>query len=164
MNKWPRKVKLVKQEDECGCVAACIAMVLGKTYQDVTKDFINDFKTKGINVELLISYLADHDLGVIHKKIAFYAHKDQFREELFKPFAPIHIVRIVWAADQEDGHVVVMTEDGKLLCPSGATEEDVRSSYTVLEVLGIYPYVLQRKNHKAPAQRKRPAKSRSKKA
>lgn len=112
------EIKLVKQEGKCGCVIACLAMVLGKTYREIESDFWNDFEEQGIDLEKTADYLSDCNYSVIQKEVTYYNTAKFGRDELLKPFAPVHLVRIRPKFDADVGHLVVMDENGELFCPS----------------------------------------------
>lgn len=138
MPKRIKGFKLVAQDDAYGCGIACIAMVLGRPYADVAKDWITDFTTNGIDLDTIIEYLMHHGKSILMKHIACFQHKDFLRDEMLRPFAPIHIIRVMPCIDSAHSHVVVMTEDGKIYCPGGTSEEEIKSSYIVSHILGIY--------------------------
>lgn len=48
---------IMKEVGDCG--PACLAMVLGKTLEDVTKDFPDRYH-RGVSEEEMVGYLADH--------------------------------------------------------------------------------------------------------
>lgn len=133
-----KKIKFVKQEDRKGCVAACLAMITGKTYKQVTGDFENDFSADGLTSDDMISYLSDHGYSVIKKSVETTTHKDFAREELLRPFAPMHILTVQWYAEGRYTHVVVMDADGKIYDPYETPEEEVRTAYQIIEIFGIY--------------------------
>lgn len=57
------EIKLVQQEDSCGCVIACIAMVLGKTYQEIAGYFTDDERyRKGVNWERQLEVMAGFNI------------------------------------------------------------------------------------------------------
>lgn len=135
-----KEIKLVRQKERSGCAAACIAMVLGKTYEEIAADFENDFVDSGIELEKTQDYLSDFGCRVIRKEIIYYGVDVKFgRDEILKPFAPVHIVRVKPKFDSEHGHLVVMGADGKLYCPDGDTDEEARNNYVITTVLGLYP-------------------------
>jgi hypothetical protein len=133
-----KKIRLVKQKDEFGCVVACLAMVLGKTYEEVDADFDNDFTKKGTQLAMIADYLSDHGYSIIKKSVSFYSHKDFGREELLTPFAPSHIVIVKDKVDLPFDHAIVMDNAGKLYCPSGSPDEESRNAYLIISVIGIY--------------------------
>lgn len=131
-------MKLVRQEEKCGCTIACIAMVTGKTYADIRKDWETDFDAEGIMLEHTLNYLGDAGFSLLHKHSRNYNHKDDHRKELLRPFAPMHIVRILPAFDSVNGHVVVMDAKGKIYCPGGLSDKEIRSAYAVTDSIGLW--------------------------
>lgn len=136
--KTKNQTQLVTQDDRFGCIVACAAMVLGKTYAEVRKDWFNNFTDEGATFDQLMNYLGDQGFSVVHKMSRFYIHKDVHRKEMLTPFAPIHVISVQPCFDTPQNHVVVMTEDGTLLCPDGATDAEIRESYAVTDVIGLY--------------------------
>lgn len=130
-------MELVKQEHKSGCGIACIAMVMGKTYGEIVKEFLNDFDVEGMTTNLLMDYLGNAGFSIVFKQLSRWNHKDFAREEMLRPFAPVHILAIKWKADT-NGHFVVMDKDGTLFCPSGKSHDEVKSSYLIDESIGIY--------------------------
>ena len=135
----PINIRFVKKEDASGCAPACLAMITGKTYREVANAFDKDFDTDGLTKDEMIHYLDECGFQVIYKNVKVY-HDQRFgREELLTPFAAAHIVGIRHYSNKEDGHVVVMTSKGKMLCPDGMTEDSVYDAYIVEDVIGVYP-------------------------
>jgi hypothetical protein len=132
------KITLVKQKHKHGCGIACLSMVTGKDYDDIVKDFINDFDEEGMTTYTLIEWLGDYGFSVLFKEIRCYVQKDFARAYMLKPFTEIHIISLKWKADTTH-HFVVMDKDGKLFCPSGSSDEDLRNSYLIDSVVGLYP-------------------------
>lgn len=132
------EIKFIKQEEDYGCVIACMAMVLGETYSSVRRHFLNDFSKKGISFKETIGYLADKGFQIIHKEVGFYNHIDFSRKEMLKPFAPVHIVLIRNCYDAKMTHVVVMTNKGKILCPQETPEVEIKECYQISDVWGFY--------------------------
>jgi hypothetical protein len=131
-------MEVIKQV-RAGCAPACIAMVLGRSYESVLSDFHNDFLDDGQDIEQTMDYLSDFGVSIIRKEVRYYCGDVKFgRDELLKPFAPIHIVRVKEKFDSTTGHLVVMDESGKLFCPLGQTEEEIKNSYVITTVLGLY--------------------------
>ena len=138
MARRKEAIKLVEQEEKCGCAVACIAMVLGTTYADVRKDWQNDFENEGVTTAQIIDYLGNVGFAAVYKRISHWTHKDFVREEMLTPFAPIHILSMRPAYDSKNYHVVVMDAEGVLYCPSGLTDEESRRSYLIDETIGLY--------------------------
>jgi hypothetical protein len=133
-----QSITLVKQEDPAGCFVASMAMILGKTYKEVKKDFHNDFSEEGVNTNHIIDYLGDHGFSVIFKKMTCYNEKNFGRKEMLKPFAPVHLLVVQSKFDSGCHHAVVMDAKGKLYCPSGKTHKETRDSYIIHEVFGLF--------------------------
>lgn len=131
-------IKFIEQQEKSGCAIACIAMVLGRTYKSVRDDWQNDFDQDGVFLEKTMEYLGDHDCSLIHKLTRNYNQKDFARKEMLKPFAPVHVVRVMPAFDSDVGHLVVMDARGKLICPQRFTDKNIRDSYAITDVVGIY--------------------------
>lgn len=133
------EIKFVRQEDSHGCAIACIAMVLGKTYKEIAADFENDFTQSGIMFDQTMTYLGNAGFSIIHKEVKRWNEINFARKEMLKPFAPVHIVRVVDKFDSEGGHLVVMTDKGKLLCPDELKDSAIRNKcYSITDVLGLY--------------------------
>lgn len=131
-------MKLVEQKEPYGCTVACLAMVLGATYEDVQSQFINDFTKRAISFKQVLDYLGENGFSVLHKEAKCYNDRHLFRDELFRPFAPVHIVHVRPRADMKSSHVVVMDQKGKIFCPGGHTEDEIRNAYEVTDTVGLY--------------------------
>jgi len=131
-------MKLIKQEDVQGCGIACLAMVTGKTYQEVLNDFMNDFEQQGMSLEGIMEYLKDFGYLTLYKSALHYQHNPRLKKDMIKPFADMHIVRILQFFDAEQGHLVVMDNRGKFLCPGGMSDKQVREAYAITDVVGVY--------------------------
>ncbi len=132
------KIKLVPQKEEAGCLIACIAMILSLDYDDVREDFLNDFAKKGIKAERAIEYIANTGRQIVHKETTFFNVKTFSNEQMLKPFAPIHMLRVQQCFDSVDTHAVVMDKDGKLICPQNIADEIMRKSYLITDSWGIF--------------------------
>jgi hypothetical protein len=132
------QITFVEQQDDFGCVPACLAMITGRTYEEVTADFHTDFSAEGSDIRQVVTYLGDAGFQVIEKQVQCYNNKNFGRDEIFKPFAHAHIVRVIARVDSVNGHVVVMTGDGKILCPAGFSEEEIKKSYHVTHCIGVF--------------------------
>lgn len=110
--------ELISQPDNCGCVPACVAMILGVPYDAATKMFAADFQADGVTHDAGVDAVLGHGWVAVTKKVDAYNHKDDHREFLLTPFADIHLLTVVTHADCSTGHAVVMLEDGTILDPS----------------------------------------------
>ncbi len=135
-----QKIKIVpqKQKFKHGCSITCVAMITGESIDDIVKDFLTNFHKEGIDDETLIDYLADKGYAIIEKAATRYNKKDFDRYELLRPFAPAHLVKFKIKADSGLNHWAVMTGKGKLICPMEWTDYNLRNSYKVVKVVGVY--------------------------
>lgn len=132
------KIKLIYQKNKFGCGIACLAMVSKKSYDNVVQDFINDFNENGLETDTVIEWLGDNGFSILVKDIRCYNEKDFARAYMFKPFAEVHIVRVRNKVDTMN-HLIVMDKKGKLFCPDGTSDEDLRHCYLIDLVIGLYP-------------------------
>lgn len=132
------EIVLVKQDEKFGCGIAVIATVLNKTYDEVRFDFGNDFERRGMFFHQILDYLGDFGYSIVEKKIRNWNTKDFAKKEMLRPFAPVHIVSVKQFFDGNKSHVVVMTDKGKILCPNGATDKQIRECYLVDQIAGLY--------------------------
>lgn len=132
------KFKFVKQEDESGCAIACMAMILGKTYEEIVKSFYNDFKKQGIEIKWVIDYLSANGVTVIRKGHYGYNDREENNKRMIKPFADIHYISFQQFVDIEHNHAVIMLTNGKIICPTKKYKIDEVSVYQIDDVLGCY--------------------------
>jgi hypothetical protein len=157
-------MKLVLQQDDYGCAIACIAMVTGRTYEDVKQDWRTDVSREGIVTKDILNYLGDCGFSVIYKKITHYDHKGFGRDEMLRPFAPVHLLSARHYFDSANSHLVVMDADGGIYCPGGWSQEEILNAYVIDEVIGLYKDHVQTKvkaRGKNPPARKQPATKRT---
>lgn len=131
------RIKRILQEEPKGCVIACLAMVLGRTYASIREEWQNDFSTDGMDTPSFMNYLGDNGFSIIHKAASHYNHKDFAREELLRPFAPVHIICTKPLFDSQH-HAMVMDAKGKIYDPAGRTEDEVKTDYAVVECIGLF--------------------------
>lgn len=113
-------------------------MVLGRPYEDIRKDFINDFSQQGVTFDETEKYLKDQGVTFVHKELYGFSSGTTAKEEMLMPFASVHVVRVLQYTDVECGHLVVMDGKGHLFCPQKSPEKYLRAAYAVTDVLGIY--------------------------
>jgi hypothetical protein len=102
----------VPQEDSRGCCVACIAMVTGKTYQEVKAWFEMDFNDRGTSQHGIEEYLVEH--GYTWARKTLYRHNNQQRTPWPpEPFADVHICEVAGTSS----HAVVLLRDGTVLDP-----------------------------------------------
>ncbi len=136
MNK---EVKRIVANQPNGCAPACIAMILGWEYDEVIKYFQQDFDEDGITHDVAIDFIADQGYSAITKSSAGYTHRNFLRDELLKPFAPIHFVSVKPWGDSTNGHAIVMLEDGSILDPYDSKKPmTIEQVYRIKEITGFW--------------------------
>lgn len=115
-----------------------MAMILGKSYEEIDQDFIQSFDSRGLTSKEIIKYLAFCGRQIIRKEVEYFNQVKFGRDELLKPFAPAHIVTIRQCFDSKDTHAVFMDETGKIYCPSEIGEDEIKNAYSIDEVIGVY--------------------------
>ena len=130
-------MNLVLQKEDKGCVIACIAMILGKTYDEVRTDFYQNFNKKGINANRCIDYICEFGYSVVKKEKVPYHRNTKANLEMIKPFADSHIVIIQEFFDNPVSHAIVMDSKGHLLCPENQ-QISLKEVYSVNTVFGFY--------------------------
>lgn len=130
-------MRYVKQEEKMGCGPACLAMVLGESYERSTCRFDRDFDKKGLSNRRLDRMLAH--LGYSVRRV--FPEKDKPWPP--KPFAPVHIVRVRGYGKLRAArvhHFVVMDWDGGIYDPDNASLTSLHSYRWTLDVTGIYKH------------------------
>lgn len=105
----------VQQPNDYGCMIACCAMVVGKTYEQVEAELHARGDRRGaINEIICEQYIGEHGFAGFKK----YKHDtvaNKTRDEWPpRPFAPIHVCLVDVTAGP---HGVVMLADGTVLDP-----------------------------------------------
>ena len=132
------RIKRVKSQEHKGCAVACLSMVTGIPYWTISKAFERDFNRHGMPFDSLKRYAGDAGFAIIEKIYTYWNVLDQCKEEMWKPFAPVHIVITQPYADSEDDHAVVMLGNGNIICPNETSEAETKQSYQIRAVLGLY--------------------------
>lgn len=126
---------IIPQRYEYDCTVACIAMVLEKSYEEVSGYFYTNFDKAGLDVDLVRNTICEHGFSVIEKTCNNYLDVQKMSERMRIPFADIHIINVWRYADSKITHAVVMDKEGKLFDPTGNKEWKF---YSVERVLGFY--------------------------
>lgn len=137
--KKVKKIKLVRQIHAYGCKVACIAMISGEPYDVIEKRFVNNFHKQGISDDIFFEYLSNFGFSILLKETRFFNSNDFGNEELLTPFkgAAFNLVEIKKKIDS-CSHWVVMNKKGKLFCPLGWTEEEIKEAYYINRTLGLF--------------------------
>jgi hypothetical protein len=124
------KLTHVRQEDMNGCGIACLAMVTGKTYQQVNADLT--CRIGGITDWTLWTYLADNGYASAWKyPVCLYTNQPR---DIWPPalWADVHIAQV-----QNGTHFVVVLRDGEVLDPAIATPRRYED-YDVSNIGAVY--------------------------
>jgi hypothetical protein len=141
-------VRWVRQEDEMGCWVAAMAMVTGKTYNEVKAE-TGDTWSSGGHSWKTDQYLAQHGFAV-----ARYFDSDQFHQLPpsehgtrfnhkwpdwpMKPFAPLHVCSV---QTSRAAHSVVLLSDGTVLDPAIPHPRRLSDYQRVIEIVGVWRVV-----------------------
>lgn len=134
------KIRYVAQRRKTDCIIACLAMILNISLDNIEANFFTDFDSDkgGLKIDQTIDYLIDCGWFVIRKEGYGAINITQSRKELWKPFAPIHLVKVKQWADRPTTHAIIMTSNGKIYDP-GDKKYIKKNYYEVLTVLGCFP-------------------------
>ena len=132
------KFNYVKQEQKKGCVIACAAMVTNQTYKEVARWFAADLDADGVSLSHARAYVCDRGFAVVLTQAFASGDVTASNRRMLRPFADIHILRVLPCVDSEIGHALVMDEAGRIFDPEAAGEQDAESYYFVDQVLGFF--------------------------
>jgi len=132
------KFQHVKQKHEFGCAIACMAMVLGKKYDEIAGQFHTDFSVDGLKHEHITGYVCDHGFALVHKSAGGHGDVKTSNRRMITPFADIHIVSAQPWADAEMNHCFVLDKRGRIFDPQHDTRPDFREYYYIHSVLGFF--------------------------
>lgn len=132
------KIEQVYQQDMAGCAIACLAMVMGKKYEDVRWDFLGPFETEGLSPKNIVDYLTDFGYVVLVKDLVAHTHpKDGFKE-LSTPFASAHILIVKQFNNMNYDHCVAMDYKGKIFNTTQDACTDLSRYYRIIANIGVY--------------------------
>lgn len=130
-------MRLIKQEEACGCGIASLAMVLDLKYKDVAKDFNRTFEHEGTSESELVDYLGEHCCELLIKRVNYTCSPEFGRKELSKPFAPAHLLLVKYRFDS-DLHAVAMDSKGKIFCPDSKEHTPINEWYALRCNIGVW--------------------------
>jgi hypothetical protein len=135
------KFKYIAQKHKSGCAIACIAMITGESYDNVASKFHSDLDEKGVDTAHTIDYLINKNLSPVTIMLdrATIETKNQFCKNLYKPFADIHIFRVIPWADQSDIiHAIIVDNKGKVYDPHNEAFKSLDKYYEILQIIGFW--------------------------
>jgi hypothetical protein len=127
----------VEQGHRNGCTAAAVAMVLGKTYDEVQRCCWQDFSQTGVCLEDWFDYLFQegfvwHRMYRCVQLIGLNHPRDVWPPA---PFAPIHLCSVV---APKGAHAVVMLANGDVLDPAAPGIFKLTDYMNVSAVYGLW--------------------------
>lgn len=139
-------VTYVAQPNGYGCAIACIAMIVGKTYDEMEawllkQGLVRSRMEKGIYDRIWLEALDVHGFTYA-QRYACNAFTNQSPRDPWppEPFAPLHIACVEVATGMTGSHAVVMLADGSVLDPYDRSRNTLtHPGYRgVAQVVGIW--------------------------
>ena len=132
------KVEYVESDEPSGCVIACLAMVTGKSYQEVKQGmrqyWKNEGSDNGTNDEAFEAYLAARGYAVQHLSHDYIPEDKLIEPWPPAPWAPIHTADVY----ADGGHAVVVLHDGTVLDPNDTGIKSLDQYHRVYAMQGIW--------------------------
>jgi hypothetical protein len=130
------KIVRVEQKNAMGCGVACLAMITGKSYDDIALSFDpKQLDEDGLDFATLDAYLAEH--GYATRLLSHARHGES--EWPPDPFGPIHICQIRRQKFGDATHFVVMDRWGGVFDPDPAFDRvgSLRDYVGILTVAAV---------------------------
>jgi hypothetical protein len=131
-------ITYVKAVEDNSCMIACLAMVMGKTFDDVFADMDRYWKNEGHSMgtsdDAWIAYLSAHGYAIQDIDHEYTPDERLINPWPIKPFAPIHIVFVY----SEGSHAVVMLQDGTILDPTDIHYKSRHEYHRVYRIVGVW--------------------------
>lgn len=138
------QIKLVRQKDTSGCLAAVFAMLTGLTYDEAV-DILTDGNLDLVRENGLAKLEVEYHL--IERGFAIACKYRQLRRGSKKrepwpplPFARAHWCEVICDATSPGTHAVVMLEDGSVLDPEHDERRSLAEYHKVNFVAAVVPY------------------------
>jgi hypothetical protein len=132
-------IQFVEQTHSAGCSIACLAMVMGRTYEDVCKDFYTDFNDTGILNDVMVEYLSDFGYQTLTIELKSWSDPHFAFDILSRPYAPMHILSVKQYAESKNLHSIVMDIDGTIYNPNKNGWTDISKYYQIFLSIGVWP-------------------------
>ena len=131
-------VTYVPATEDNACMVACLAMVTGKTFDEVFRDMDKYWKNEGHSMgtsdDAWIAYLSAHGYAIQDIDHEYTPDERLIEPWPIRPFAPIHIVFVF----SEGSHAVVMLEDGTILDPTDIHYKSRHEYHRVYRIVGVW--------------------------
>jgi hypothetical protein len=134
-------LKFVYQEQPSGCFAATVAMLLGKSYFEVVRQYYNmshDFTKQGSYLRQALEILDKHGGFSYQTRYKHYMPLSSQREDWPESWADIILCEVRNMRDS-GLHAVILLADGKVLDPHIGVIENVSLYPSVESMTAIYP-------------------------
>jgi hypothetical protein len=116
-----------------GCGIACLAMVMGHTYDAIRKGFSTDeLWDDGVKIGKIENFL--HENGYAIRRLEWR----RGRRWPPRPFADLHIAFVTPDPYENDGHCVVWLRNGTVLDPGQKEPMKLSDYFGVREVTGVF--------------------------
>ena len=138
----------VRQKEARGCGIAVLAIVTGKTYDEIAAYFGGEFESQGLYLHDLDVFLSNNGFAYARRfRIGGFRRRTEQTPWPVPPFAPVHIVEVRYASAPVN-HFVVMRRDGTVLDPLQDAERSITDYTEILNITGIWQMVeLDRTDH-----------------
>jgi hypothetical protein len=113
-------------------------MVLGCGYDEVERQFQQDFDVCGVVSDHIVNFICDHNLSAVEKIARGYNDVRLSNKRMISPFADIHILSVLSRADCENNHAVVMDAKGNIFDPAKPERKDIGQYYCIVRIVGFY--------------------------
>jgi hypothetical protein len=140
-------IQHVLQKHSNGCGPASLAMIDGKTYEEILAYFPpdHDFDVNGCYHHALYDYLVDHGyaLALLRKFKGWFKKSGEDRQVLREPwppepFAEVHLCQVVVSETSPRPHFCIMLGDGSVLDPLTVDKKSLKDYFDIYSVAGVY--------------------------
>lgn len=117
---------------------ACLAMVTGKTYDEVLEEFAGYWKDNsesGIGDDAFYQYLGQHGYLVQTFKRIYEPSQTQRAPWPPLPFAPVHVLGVDYMGEE---HGIVMDNEGIIHDPYDQEIRELSEYPIIYEIIGIW--------------------------
>ena len=133
-----KSVAWVRQDDEWGCGAACLAMITGQSYADVAATFAHSFARSGLDYMRCDSWLVERGYATGRK----FRHDHNWHERMPwppDPWGELHLCCVDVSEGSPRSHFVLMRADGSVLDPLTPERKRLADYHRVLNVAVVVP-------------------------
>ena len=142
------KLHWVGQEDAWGCGFAALAMLLGRTYEDMKGDLQERALSHGIDFNDMDERLIDAGYALQRRyQIRYTEGHGADRHKVFnepwppKPWAPLHYANVIVSPASPGAHYVVFDMSGHVYDPLTPDRKRLTDYHRVQNVTGIWRVV-----------------------